>query len=622
MATATCRRLDDHNPRVAVVFGVALGLVVLGPALGPGHLFTLDMVTVPDPAVGTSWLGLGAEIPRATPFREILAIAAKVLPVWLAWQLAAVSAIALAYTGIFRLSEGAPVGARHAAAAIYAAGPFAATRLGVGHLSMVMAMGLLAWAAPTLFAPVDNYSRTLRWSVAMGLTGAFGGLLAGIAVAAGCVGYLVAEGRAQQLRSIARAGRALGCWMLGQLPWFVPGAIVLARADRIANASAFPAGISDPIDGLAVLAGRGFWQPALEVGSSTHDMVVALAGATLAVLAMAGRARCANWSRPASIVAAAAVALVWADSWNVTRPMVDALTDLPLGQVLREPQRFLALYLVWALPGAAIGIGRAARRVDVGFRPLVAIALPVAVVLLVGPSAWGADGRLFTTSYPASWAQVRNIVSAEPGPTVALPWARYLDLSVADYRRVVNPLPDYLPVDVIASGDLGLGPGGSERVDPRSDRVEALLPRISNGAHVSSDLAALGVRWVVLLRETTYDRYVLLFNDPGLRVALDEPEVALFEVSAWPGTTSAGARTRNHATGPLIQVFETQQPSTWYRNPEAGWMAGWNPAQHEVAGIVVSRDSRVWFAPGVGAVLANIITAASLVLTRRRSTRA
>src|SRR4029453_11632920 len=58
---------------VVPVWAVALAVLMLGPALGPGYLLSYDMVWVPDLALRSDFLGLGSALPRAVPSDAVVA---------------------------------------------------------------------------------------------------------------------------------------------------------------------------------------------------------------------------------------------------------------------------------------------------------------------------------------------------------------------------------------------------------------------------------------------------------------------------------------------------------------------------------------------------------------------
>ena len=104
--------------------GAALGLVVLGPALGPGALFNLDLVLTPVVPVPQGVWGLGPELPRRVPFMVPVAWLSSVLDGAFVAKLLLLSVFVLAFVGAQRLVSEHGVATRVAAGLLYAASPF------------------------------------------------------------------------------------------------------------------------------------------------------------------------------------------------------------------------------------------------------------------------------------------------------------------------------------------------------------------------------------------------------------------------------------------------------------------------------------------------------------------
>src|SRR5258708_10919723 len=68
--------------------GLLLGLLALGPGLGPGYLLSYDMVFVPRPPFNALVLGTSGTLPRAVPSDAVIAALARVLPADVAQKLA------------------------------------------------------------------------------------------------------------------------------------------------------------------------------------------------------------------------------------------------------------------------------------------------------------------------------------------------------------------------------------------------------------------------------------------------------------------------------------------------------------------------------------------------------
>ncbi|MEY2571586.1 MAG: hypothetical protein QOE63_1936, partial [Acidimicrobiaceae bacterium] len=202
---------EQRWPWIAGAIGAAL---LLGPLLTASRVVGLDLVALDELQVPGSLWGAGAVAPRRGVWLVPASAGSHVVPGGTVVVFVAAVALVLAFVGAERLARPAPSICRAGAGVLYALGPFMATRIGVGHVSLVLAAGLLPWALPTLLHPGADLGRTFRWSLALALTGPMGGTLALLALAAG---FLTSSGR--------RAA-GVGVTVAGQLPWLLPAAIV------------------------------------------------------------------------------------------------------------------------------------------------------------------------------------------------------------------------------------------------------------------------------------------------------------------------------------------------------------------------------------------------------------
>jgi hypothetical protein len=563
--------------------GGAAGLAVVGPGLAPGSLLNLDLLVLPRFRVPPGIWGLGPELPRRVPYGVVLAWASQVTSGPFVGKAFIAVAVATAVVGASRLTAGAPAVVRLGAGLLYGLSPFLLTRIGAGHLAVVLAVAVLPWALPTLLRPGDDLARTYLAAVVLGLAGVSGGTLALAAVATG----LVAD-RGRRWPAVA------GAAVVAQLPWIVPGVVVAAGGVRFAPAARFGTRVDGVAGLLGLPAGHGFWRPSTQVGGDA-SVGVALLGAVVLGLAVLGASRLpAGWGRRATALASVGAALALASAVPGVRDVYAQLTRTPLLGAGRESQRWLSLFLVWLAPAAVFGAMRVGGR--------IVTAVPVVCALaLAAPGLWGVGGRLVPVTIPSGWHGVAARVHARPGPVLALPWHQYLDLHAAGNRRVLNPMPDYLGGDVLTSSDPELGSGHQEQADPREPHATRVVDALAAGRPVSAALARLGVRWVVLLHEVDWRRYAALDADPGLRPAVRDTSADLYEVRAWRGpvVTDAGRTLpARSVVAPLARV-PASGAATWQRAAAPGWLRGTAKAATTPVGTVALPSGRgvVWFFP-------------------------
>lgn len=594
--------------------GLLLGLVVVGPGLGGGSLLSLDLLVTPDIPIPNGVYGLGPALSQRVPLFAVLGVGSALVGGPVITKVLIVAFLATGFAGATRLvrvlapAELAvgPVG-QLAAGLLWAGGPYALTRVGVGHINLVWVVAVLPWVLPRLCRPAEHVPSTFLAALALAIGGPGGGTL-GVTVA------LVALLLQPRPRRFLRPLLAIG---VPQLVWWAPTAVLLWAGAGVTGAVGFPTRAHGVAGWPALLAGSGFWRADYQVGAA--GPVGALAGVAIGVLAAAGGVRIVraygwrSWPGAATVVALTGLLLALASAVPGVRVAYEAVSELSVGAPLRESQRFSALWLVWAAPAVVIGARSLAERAAVRHparrRAARAIAAVVPLVVALGLSApgwWGIDGRLDPVQYPSGWAAAREVVRDHPGTVVALPWLEYPQLSFAGGRQAFNPMPDYLGGDVISSYDPLLDPGRlhQEQVDRRSVVVDGLVRRMKAGEPVADDLAALGVRWLVLAHERGAEAFPALAADPGLDQVLDRPDIDLFEVRGWRGPATAPDGTARDLDRPVPPLLRTDAPAGSVLDVAGapGWVQGWGTA------VGVTADGRLqlegsggtlWFWPAL-----------------------
>jgi hypothetical protein len=576
------------------LLGVVVAVAVMGPALGPGSLLNLDLVLTPDLPVPAGVWGLGPELPRRVPLFVPMAWLGAVLDGALVGKLVMAATVTVAFAGAHRLAAGAAPVARVAAGLVYAAGPFLATRLAVGHLGIAVPAAALPWALPTLLRPADSLRRTLLWSAVLGFGGVNGGILAAFAL---LVGLVSDRGR--------RAGGVVLAGLIGQLPWLVPGVVVMTQSVRPATSAPFDTHLDGPLGLLRLTAGQGFWIPDFDVGDGR--LVVPIAGAVLLALAAAGhRYLPAAWRGRALAMALVGLAVAAASGLPGVDGLYRDVADTALGAPLREGHRVLPLFLVWLAPAAALGANRLGEERDTA--ALVSLG---AALALVGSSLWGFGGQLEPVSLPSEWADARRVVVDEPGPVLALPWGQYLRPSVIDGGLVHNPVPFAFGGDVLIPSGRGEDDGPDERADPRAETAGVAADLLAAGEPAGPALAVLGVRWVAVV-DTVGDPGRAL-DDPSLDLVVDGATLRLYEVVDAPPDAI------DPIIGPLARA-PGEEGRTWYRPGATGWLRGLEPAHTTDEGNLALSEAAgpVWYWPSLLVVGADVLTITAVVAAAHR----
>ncbi|HEY0486548.1 MAG TPA: hypothetical protein VGD72_09895 [Mycobacteriales bacterium] len=501
--------------RLAVpAWSALLALAALGPALGPGHVLSYDMVSTPHPPLGWRAAGLGDALPRAVPQDLVVALLGQVLPGSLIQAVALVGALAGAAWGAARLVPTRRTGVRLAAASLYAWNPYVAERLVLGHWGLLLAYAAVPWvvaAALAVRAGRAGPQRVVLAALPAALTPT--GTVLVLAVAAAVL-FVPGPGDPASPRPARRRLLALAGAAALTLPWVVAGLVAPASGtsdpagvDVFAVRAEGPGGLVTTLLGLG-----GIWNGA--VAPASRASVVATAATVVVVgLSLAGwRVLRGRWpagaARGLAVVALGFLALAAAGAVPGPDAVLRAVVaTLPGAGLLRDGHKFLApLALLWAV-AAPLGVERAVvllrrRAPGAGVR-LTAAALVGAVVALpvatLPDLAWGALGRLDAVRYPADWDQVARRVAGSDGALVTLPFGAFRAYAWNGGRTSLDPADRYLDVPVVVDDTLVVASAGGRPVvvpgeDRRAARVRAVLAR-------GRPLVTADVQWALVERD-------------------------------------------------------------------------------------------------------------------------
>ncbi len=607
----------------------AVAVLMLGPALGPGVLFNLDLILTPKLETPLGFWGLGPELPRRLPLWLPISWLSGLVSATVVGKLLLVALFVLSWVGMARLTKRISIAATpytcHVAGALYALSPFVLTRAAVGHFNVTMPHAVLPWVLPVLLRPGRRPSSTFVACFAMGFAGHFGG-----SVALTVIVVAILCGRRERWLSAFFVG------VCAQAPWIVPGVLVsVTNHINMASGSAFPTDAVG-LSGLARLsAGGGFWNTYFQVGGS--GLVVTVVGVVLLTLGVIGTHDVADETRRALV---ALGVLGWfvaaASAIRGVSSVFLWVDDHMLAGIWREGHRMLTLHLLWLAPAASLGGQRlyeiCRRRRDLAVWAGPALVMPLALaVLLAVPGLWGLGGQLSASPLPQSWRQTRDTIDHEPGTVLALPWFQYFNLSVdhGPVRRVLNPLPLYLGGDVLASSDNGLQQGVHETGDAREVSATALVTSLVSGNAIGSELGDLGVRWIVMLKTVHQSKYSALGSDTGVRLVINTDDIALYEVLSWQGAAvdSDGRAVALHSAGPAFATLDSSEALVLSRPGSDGWMRGMRFATTTPDGLLSlpAGTGPLWNIATIPAVLAQLIPSyvvAMLMLRRCRRRRA
>jgi hypothetical protein len=594
MSDSVRRRVTQ--PILPWVLGVVAACLVFGPGLRSGDILNLDFVTAPRLRLPDWRWGVGPGVPHRVPLYVPVAWASHVISGATVIKLLYIAVLAALFVGVWRLAASGDRRIDAGIALVVAWSPFTLTRVAVGHLNVLWAMAALAWTAPLLLRPDAAGDRRLRRL--SGLT-AVGGLIPGSwLLAVGAAGVLAGPRHERR----ARARRWLGLVPI-QLLWIAPSAMFALTGPRLVGARSFRPSIG-VLAPLELFAGQGFWRAPNQVLTPPWGLLCAAFLAVVAVLGFATARQALGLPWLVAVGAAVVVPVV-----AVVPPfsfVVRSLSTVAFGAPLREAQRWWGLALVLLTPALASGVVHLRRRVQ--SVSLVTVSPAIAAFLLAGNGLWGVGGALSAVRYPAGWAKVSAAISANPGTTLVLPWHQYLDVSFAEGRRVLHPLSDYLPGDLVWSADPELGVA-QEQIDPRGEPAVKALDRPESAG---AALAALGIRYVAVAAFGEVDgRTSALSSADGVSVVYQDSDITLLRVEA------TATRSVRWWIGPIGSVPDGDAPIAVAGG--VGWMLGGSSLPSDPVVLSPRSGGRVlWFWPGVAVVVADIVGLGWWITSLRR----
>lgn len=481
---------------VGAAIGAVLGVLVLGPALVPGYTLHYDLVFVPDLPMSARTLGIDGSVPRAVPNDLVVALLGLVLPGWLVQKVLLLGAFVIGGAGAGSLARTLPGAA--AVAVLWSWNPWVGERLGIGHWGYLLGFAMLPWVLSAATRIRDRRGRALLVVslTAAALGGSTPGVLAtGLAtVTVVCLGGPV--------RAVARdLAIVLGTSILANAAWWWPFLRSAPKAADAHGAGAFAAGADTPfgVVGSLVLGG-GLWNDRTWfVERTTWPVALAALVAVLLVLALA-TCRRAWWRGPRERAATAAGLIGLLVAALATLPggagvLEAVVTHVPGGGLLRDAQKFTALWVLLLAVATAVVVDRLVERRAPVLPVLVAIAWPLATL----PSlAWGHAGAWGSVDYPRDVRAVAQQLADSDDPVAVFPWSTYRRYAWNADRVVLDPWNRLLPQPVLSDDRLPLRQGTVGGEDPAAARVTRSL---DEGGDTVAVLRSLGVRWVLVQRD-------------------------------------------------------------------------------------------------------------------------
>ena len=189
----------------------------------------------------------------------------------------------------------------------------------------------------------------------------------------------------------------------------------------------------------------------------------------------------------------------------------------------------------------AAGAGVLVRDAAAGARagPALAVLVTALPVVLLPTLAWGVGGRVTAVEVPDDLQVGRHHLSgARPGTVGLLPWSQYRRYGWNGDRVSLTLVPRMVDQRVILDDGLPLASG---RVPGEDPAARAVGERIAAGVPPVEALAAAGVRWVVVEKDTGLPDADLAGSlPPGAQVVHDGPSATVVALDRADRATDPG----------------------------------------------------------------------------------
>jgi hypothetical protein len=488
-----------------VAWTILMAAAIAGPLARPGYVLLRDLVATPRQWLTPDALGIGDALPRAVPADAVAAAVTTVVDGAVLQRVILAAVLVLAGLGAARLTPGGRWEAA-ASSSLMVWNAYMAERLLMGHWWFLLGYSALPWLVAAALRLREGERRAVWALVAwLGLAGLTpgGGVLALVTVGPVLV-WPGGQGRWWRTAVFA------GTWLVVNAPWWLPGSLhPSAGASDPAAVSVFAARSDSRLGVLGSLAaGGGIWNTDA-VPESRDSVLAAALTLVLLFLGALGFARLRRaWSRTADGLAAAAILSVCLAGWGAWAEgsLEWVVAQVPGGGLLRDGQRLVAPLVLLLAVTAPLGARRLAERAaDRRVILATGVSMVLAPVLVLPDLAWGALGRLEPTRYPDSWVAARQRLeeSAEPGDVVSLPWQPLRSFPWNGRKPVLDPAPRFVPSNVLMSSDLPVDVDGElVRLSGESERSAQVGRALSSGRPAAETLPELGVRWLLVARDT------------------------------------------------------------------------------------------------------------------------
>lgn len=200
----------------------------------------------------------------------------------------------------------------------------------------------------------------------------------------------------------------------------------------------------------------------------------------------------------------------------------------------REPQKFAMLIALSYAYFGTIGLYALTgclRKIDYRKVTAASLLLPVACAPLF---VWGCAGQLQTNDYPKGWyilnEKLRGL-NAQDDKTLFLPWHLYMPYHFSDGVIASPSAKFFTSTTVLFSRNPELKNAHGYTTDTDIQTLDRhILLDAERNEDLADDLAALGIRYIIVSKDFDFKAYKYLDNKRGIQTFVDNADVKAYTI--------------------------------------------------------------------------------------------
>ena len=211
----------------------------------------------------------------------------------------------------------------------------------------------------------------------------------------------------------------------------------------------------------------------------------------------------------------------------------------------------------------------------------VAAAIGLVLPLAYTPTIFdGLAGQIAPSTIPAAYHQADQLMGDGPGRVLYLPWHLYESQPFTGDRVVATVGPSFFRRSVIAGQNVQVGSVQTQSTSLRGAYLTHLYRSAPGITDFGADVAALGVKYVVLAKTVDWRSDLWLEHQSDLRLVLDDASLLV-----WQNLAYHGPGRRSGTTRPVRQLspvaYQIPPGAPGVVDIDAAYQKGWQLDGHE-----------------------------------------